>query len=113
MDGPALVCDPEATRVTATVAARVGRERMFPIPAVTASEDVGILAQAAGVPCVYWFRGGPEADTVWAALADDTHDELPANHSPGFAPALHPTLETGVHNLVAAALAWLGEARRT
>ncbi|WP_328321570.1 amidohydrolase [Streptomyces sp. NBC_00388] len=114
MDGPALVCDPEATRVTAAaVAARIGRDRILPMPAVTASEDVGILAQAAGVPCVYWFWGGPEADTVWAALADGTHDQLPANHSSEFAPALHPTLETGVHNLVAAALAWLGRARRT
>jgi hippurate hydrolase len=34
--------------------------------------------------------------------------ELPTNHNPRFAPVLHPTLETGVETLVAAAAAWLG-----
>ena len=35
-------------------------------------------------------------------------NELPVNHSPQFAPVLHPTLETGVEALVVGALAWLG-----
>ena len=35
-------------------------------------------------------------------------DGPPTNHNPRFAPALHPTLETGVRPLVAAATAWLG-----
>jgi hypothetical protein len=35
-------------------------------------------------------------------------NELPVNHSPHFAPVLHPTMETGVEALVVGALAWLG-----
>jgi hypothetical protein len=34
-------------------------------------------------------------------------DDLPANHSPKFLPALQPTLRTGTEALTAAALAWL------
>ena len=32
--------------------------------------------------------------------------DVPANHSPGFAPVVRPTLETGTQALVVAALAW-------
>jgi hypothetical protein len=32
------------------------------------------------------------------------------NHSPKFAPVLHPTLETGVEAMVVGALAWLDAA---
>ena len=32
--------------------------------------------------------------------------ELPVNHSPQFAPVLHPTLQTGVEAMVVAAMAW-------
>jgi hippurate hydrolase len=34
-------------------------------------------------------------------------NELPVNHSPKFAPVLHPTLQTGVEALVVVARAWL------
>ena len=34
-------------------------------------------------------------------------NELPVNHSPKFAPVIHPTLRTGVEALVVGALAWL------
>ncbi len=34
-------------------------------------------------------------------------NELPVNHSPTFAPVIHPTLRTGVEALVVAAGAWL------
>jgi hippurate hydrolase len=42
-----------------------------------------------------------------AARAAGKLNEIPSNHSPQFAPAIHPTLETGVETLVVAALAWL------
>lgn len=34
-------------------------------------------------------------------------NKIPSNHSPFFAPVLHPTLETGVETMVVGALAWL------
>lgn len=39
--------------------------------------------------------------------------DIPVNHSPRFAPALQPTLDTGVQALVAAALTQLGKPGRT
>lgn len=79
---------------------------------VTGSEDVGLLAEAAGAPCVYWLLGGADPahfegltspEAIRARVA-----ELPANHSPRFAPVVEPTLSTGVAALVAAARTWLG-----
>jgi hippurate hydrolase len=32
---------------------------------------------------------------------------IPSNHSPRFAPVLHPTLETGLQAMLTAASAWL------
>jgi hypothetical protein len=31
----------------------------------------------------------------------------PSNHSPNFAPVLHPTLKTGLQGMITAAAAWL------
>ena len=36
-------------------------------------------------------------------------NELPVNHSPLFAPVIHPTLQTGIEAMVAGALAWLAK----
>ena len=38
-------------------------------------------------------------------------NELPVNHSPLFAPVIHPTLATGIETLVVAAQAWLSAQR--
>jgi hypothetical protein len=37
-------------------------------------------------------------------------DQLPANHSPLFAPVVEPTLRTGIAALTSAARAWLAPA---
>jgi hippurate hydrolase len=42
------------------------------------------------VPAVYWFFGGMPDEVV------DADGPVPSNHSPLFAPALEPTLSTGV-----------------
>ncbi|MEU6476487.1 amidohydrolase [Streptomyces sp. NPDC047017] len=105
---PLLVSDPEATAATvAAFAAHFGAERLLPMPPVSASEDVGVFGEAAGVPTVFWFWGGLDADTTFAALAAGQLDTLPGNHSAHFAPVVEPTLGTGVQTLVVAALAWL------
>ncbi len=78
---------------------------------VTGSEDVGLLATAAGAPCGYWLLGGADP-ALFAGVSslDDARavvDGLPANHSPLFAPLVEPVLKTGVAALVGAARAWL------
>ena len=41
------------------------------------------------------------------AKAEGRLNALPVNHSPLFAPVIHPTLQTGVEAMVVGALAWL------
>jgi len=78
---------------------------------VTGSEDVGLFATEAGVPCVYWILGG--ADPAAFAGATSREELLagvaaqPSNHSPFYAPVVEPTLSVGVAALVAAARHWL------
>ncbi|MFD4775043.1 amidohydrolase, partial [Streptomyces sp. NPDC058427] len=105
---PALVSDPEATEATvAAFSGHFGGQRILPMPQVNASEDVGVFGEALGVPTVFWFWGGLEAESTTAALVQGRLDELPGNHSPFFAPVVEPTLSTGVEALVVAALTWL------
>ncbi|MCX6503210.1 MAG: amidohydrolase [Microbacterium sp.] len=75
----------------------------------TGSEDVSWFARDAGVPLVFWFWGGVDPTAYAAAVAAGTVDrDIPTNHSPLFAPVMHPTIEQGVANLVVAAREWLG-----
>ena len=71
-----------------------------------ASEDFGCFGTGWGVPSVFWFVGGTDPDVYAKAKAEGRINELPVNHSPHFAPVLHPTLETGVEAMIASALAW-------
>ena len=57
---------------------------------------------------MFWFVGGTDPEIYSKAKAAGELNELPVNHSPQFAPVLHPTMETGVEALVVGALAWLG-----
>ena len=112
---PALVNDPAAcTRTLDGFTAVLGAGRVVDPGPVTGSEDVGVLATAAGVPCVYWILGGadPAAFSGTADLESVTRliASLPSNHSPLYAPVLEPTISTGVAALVAAARTWLSPA---
>ena len=109
---PALVNDPAAVaRTRPALEALVGADRVVDPGLVTASEDVGLLASAADVPCVFWLVGGSDpAQFAGASSAEQIAArvaELPSNHSPLFAPVIEPTLTTGVSALVAAAEVWL------
>lgn len=75
-------------------------------PPTTASEDFGSFGAEWHVPAVFWFVGGTDPDVYAKAKADGRLGELPTNHNPRFAPAIHPTLEAGVKALVVAAQAW-------
>jgi hippurate hydrolase len=74
----------------------------------SASEDFSDIPAALGVPYTYWFVGGTDPERWDAAeAAGRISQDIPVNHSPGFAPVRQPTLDTGTQALVVAALAWL------
>lgn len=99
---PACVNDAdEAQRVLAVLRAELGEESVQVIPPVSGSEDVGVLADAAGVPLVYWFFGGHPQEVL-------DRPEVPGNHMPGFAPVADPTLQTGLRAALAVVLSRLG-----
>lgn len=84
-----------------------GDERVVDIAPISASEDFGSFGTEWGVPSVFWTIGGTDTTVYRHARDAGTLSQLPTNHNPRFAPELHPTLETGVDALVAAASAWL------
>lgn len=73
---------------------------------VAGSEDVGLFGSELGVPTAFWFWGGFDEQSI--AKAVEQRKPLPSNHSPEFAPAIEPTLSTGVEALTVAALSRLG-----
>ncbi|KQZ70938.1 amidohydrolase [Nocardioides sp. Root151] len=79
------------------------------LPLQSASEDFSRLPDAWGIPYSYWGLGGIDAEKYrLAEEADRVDQDIPANHSPTFAPVIQPTLDTGVTALVVAGMAWLG-----
>jgi amidohydrolase len=112
---PAVVNDPDAAaRTRPGLAALVGEDRVVDPGLVTGSEDVGVLALAAGAPCVFWLLGGgdpaPFAGATSTAEMMDVLRDLPSNHSPHYAPVIEPTLDIGIAALVNAAETWLPRA---
>ncbi|MGW9631214.1 amidohydrolase [Agromyces sp. NPDC055520] len=107
---PVTVNEPAATeRTAAALRGVLGEQRVIDPGVISGSEDVGVLATAAGVPLVYWFLGGSDPSLFGDALATGRMpDDIPSNHSPHFAPLIEPTLGVGVDALVAAAREWLG-----
>ena len=83
------------------------KQNMVEPTLATASEDFSLLATDVGVPYVMWTFGGVDEKTWDEAKANGTLKELPANHSPHFAPALEPTLRTGVDAMALGALTFL------
>ena len=75
--------------------------------ALGASEDFSRYGRAWDVPYVYWFIGGTDSTVYEQAVKENTVGQLPGPHSPFWAPALHPTLETGVLAMIVAASSWL------
>ena len=101
--------DPEAAeRVRSALQTHFGEERVVSIPPISASEDFGAFGSEWEVPSVFWTVGGTDRETYRQAKDAGRLSELPTNHNSRFAPVIHPTLETGVQALMAAAGAWLG-----
>jgi hippurate hydrolase len=86
--------------------AHFSAERVLHTGPAPASEDFGCFGTEWNAPSVYWFVGGTEPRVYARARQENRVNELPVNHSPQFAPVIHPTLQTGVEALAAAAMAW-------
>ena len=100
---PLNVNDREASkRVVDAFRGHFGAERVRETGPAPASEDFGSFGTEWHVPSVFWFVGGTDPETYAKAKAANKLNELPVNHSPKFAPVLHPTLQTGVETLVVA-----------
>jgi metal-dependent amidase/aminoacylase/carboxypeptidase family protein len=93
-------------RVAAALRAHFSPDRVRHTGPAPASEDFGCFGTGGNAPSVFWFVGGTDPALYAKAKEGGRINELPVNHSPHFAPVLHPTLETGVEAMVAAALAW-------
>ncbi|NCT84665.1 MAG: amidohydrolase [Comamonadaceae bacterium] len=83
-----------------------GKASLAPAPA-SASEDFSVFGRSWGVPYVFWFVGGTDPAVYEQARRDKAINRIPSNHSPKFAPQIHPTLETGLAAMLTAASAWL------
>lgn len=103
---PRLYNDPAHTeRLTAVFRDTFGADNVHADLLGMGSEDAGLLADAIGVPCVFWAFGGFDDDRFSEGVR-------PAgNHSPQFAPDAVGAMTTGVAAAMAAILATLGEPR--
>jgi hippurate hydrolase len=100
--------DPGATgRVVDAFRQHFPEDRVQETKPTSASEDFGSFGAEWHAPSVFWFVGGTDAALYAKAKEEGRLGELPTNHNPRFAPVIHPTLETGVEAMVAAARAWL------
>jgi hippurate hydrolase len=97
------------SRVVEAFREHFGTERVRETGPAPASEDFGSFGSQWHVPSVFWFVGGTAPDVYAKAKAANRLNELPVNHSPKFAPLIHPTLRTGVEALVVATQAWLAQ----
>lgn len=96
-----------AARVADAFRQHFSAERVRTTGPAPASEDFGSFGTEWHVPSVFWFVGGTDPTQYAQAKQAGRVNELPVNHSPLFAPVIHPTLETGVEALIVAARAWL------
>ncbi|BDU76012.1 amidohydrolase [Mesoterricola sediminis] len=104
---PLTLNDAEVTRRVAEAFRAQFGDLLSEARPVGASEDFGRFGQAWGTPYCYWFVGGTSPEAYDAAAREGTLDALPGPHSPYWAPALDPTLRTGIETLLAAAGTWL------
>jgi amidohydrolase len=109
---PMLSNDIDATdRVVIALTEALGSNRVIEGPLVPASEDFGIFGEQGGFPSVFWFVGGADPDTFFAALAAGrVNEDIASNHSPYYAPVQDPTIAAGIEAMITAARCWLAPA---
>ena len=103
--------DPQATaKVTAAFERHFGPDAVYRTSPVTASEDFSHIPAAFGIPYTYWTVGSVPPQAYRAAVANGTvARDIPANHSPFFAPSIDPTLSIATQAHVVAALSYLAK----
>ncbi len=105
---PATANDPSATARVLAAFDDYFDDRANDLSPQTASEDFSDIPNALNTPYSYWGIGGIDPDTYQKAdSAGRVSEDIPVNHSPTFAPAIQPSLDTGTQALTVAALAWL------
>ncbi|NDK55553.1 amidohydrolase [Pontibacter fetidus] len=92
-------------KVAAAFNAQFGNKSFETKPA-SASEDFSIFGRNWQVPYVFWFVGGTDPIVYLEAKKNNQLNSIPSNHSPKFAPVIHPTLKTGLQAMMTAAAAW-------
>lgn len=99
--------DAAATRQVADAFHAQFGDKAYETAPASASEDFSVFGRTWNVPYVFWFIGGTDPGVYAQAKAAKQVNKIPSNHSPKFAPVIHPTLETGLHAMLTAASAWL------
>lgn len=82
-------------------------KKSFETKPASASEDFSVFGRNWEVPYVFWFVGGTDPAIYLEAKKNNQLNSIPSNHSPKFAPVIHPTLKTGLQAMMTAAAAWL------
>ncbi|MEV6072659.1 amidohydrolase [Nocardia sp. NPDC052001] len=103
VDTEPVINDPEVSGKVAAAFAEFFGAAYAQTGSTTPSEDFPEIPKAFGVPYLYWVIGCTDSALF------DSGKAIPTNHSPQFAPALQPTLDTGVQAMVVAFLVWLGK----
>jgi hippurate hydrolase len=99
--------DPAMTgQVKGILVKALGADRVFDLPRVMGSEDVGVFALPSHeIPLVYFRLGA--MDPAKLAAAHAAGRELPGPHTSRFEPLPEPTLRTGVTAMTSVALSLL------
>jgi amidohydrolase len=99
--------DAQATAKVAEAFDAQFSDRSYETPRRSASEDFSVFGREWKVPYVFWFVGGTDKNIFLEAKKNKSINAIPSNHSPKFAPVLHPTLKTGFVTMITAASVWL------
>jgi amidohydrolase len=82
-----------ARHLTPVLEATVGKDNVFTVPPVMASEDYSFFVEQ-GVPSFFFSLGAADPEKLRQARAGGP--QLPSNHSSLFAPVADPSLHTGI-----------------
>jgi len=104
---PLTVNDAVATEKVAAAFNAQFSDKAHETQPASASEDFSVFGRNWKVPYVFWFVGGTDPKTYLDAKKNSKLNSIPSNHSPKFAPVIHPTLKTGLQAIMTAAVAWL------